>query len=545
MTMKAPCGREQLADRVASCIDGNDLRRALAAGEQLNREYPDYAYGWYLSSFALKKARNLPGALAAIERALRLDPADKYRLHQAKCMYEVRDLAGAKAAIAIIRDRTFDDARLHEEVGSLLNLLGDYAPALRHFSRAVELEPGHAEYQYNKAALQRYFGDIAGAEAGFDTVIALKPDEYEAYNARSQMRTQTLRENHIEQLRSVLARTTAPAGVAQLCYALAKEQEDVGDYEGAFASLARGAEAKRRRLRYDVATDLQIMDKIREVYSADRFDGRDPGFDCPDPIFIIGMPRTGTTLVERILCSHSQVSSAGELNDFSVELIRLAQQLPGPSPASRQDFVAATARLDFRTLGESYVRSTRPMRDDRPFFIDKLPFNFLYAGLIHLALPRAKIVNLQRHPMDTCYAVYKQLFKDAYPFSYDLEELARYYIAYDRLMAHWNEAMPGVILTVRYEALVADVEAETHRLLDHCALPWEESCLQFHRNYAALRPRRAPCRCASRSTTPPSGSGVITRASSSRSVRRSSGPESIPADLAHRTADGGTRNGPT
>jgi hypothetical protein len=238
-------------------------------------------------------------------------------------------------------------------------------------------------------------------------------------------------------------------------------------------------------MRYDVATDLAILAKIREVYAASLFDGRIEGFDCADPIFIIGMPRTGTTLVERLLGSHSQVCAAGELNEFALELVRLARQLPGPTPTSRLDFVAATAGLDFRALGEGYVRRTRAMRDDRPFFIDKLPFNFLYAGLIHLALPRAKIISLRRHPLDTCYAVYKQLFKDAYPFSYDLDELGRYYIAYDELMRHWHSVMPGVIHTVAYEALVADLEGETRRLLDHCGLAWEEACLHFHRNSRA------------------------------------------------------------
>ena len=157
------------------------------------------------------------------------------------------------------------------------------------------------------------------------------------------------------------------------------------------------------------------------------------------------------------------------------------------------------------------------MRDDRPFFIDKLPFNFLYAGLIHLALPRARIINLRRHPMDTCYAVYKQLFKDAYPFSYDLDELGRYYIAYDELMRHWNAVMPGVIHTCRYEALVADLEGETRRLLDHCDLAGRTRACTFTATRAPRR-RRAPSRCASRSMTLRSGSGATTHGNSNRSA---------------------------
>ena len=238
-------------------------------------------------------------------------------------------------------------------------------------------------------------------------------------------------------------------------------------------------------MQYSIDTDLGIMDKIRSVYTSALFDGHVGGCDAEDPIFILGMPRTGTTLVERILDSHPQVQSAGELNNFSLELIRLVKESATSAPSTRLDFVAASAAIDFAKLGAAYVQSVRPLRDDSPRFIDKLPFNFLYAGLIHLALPRARIVNLQRHPLDTCYAVYKQLFRDAYPFSYDLTELAQYYVAYDRLMRHWNDVMPGAILTLRYEDVVADIEGSTRCLLQYCGLPWDDACLRFHENRRA------------------------------------------------------------
>jgi hypothetical protein len=485
MTAPASQSREQLSDAIALCIDRGDIGQALAICQHLNRAHPEYAYGWYLASFLMKKARNLPDAVKAIDRALQLSYSDKHQLHKAKCLVEAGDLAGAIAAISILHDKSFDDPHLHDEVGALLNVLGDHVRALRHYSRAVELDGGIAAFHYSKAALQRYLGDFKGAETEFNAAIALDPEEFEAYNARAQLRTQTAENNHIGQLQAVLAITAAPAGIVQLCYALAKEHEDLGDYSRSFAALQRGSATKRRQMRYDVATDLSILAKICEVYEASLFDGRIQGLDCPDPIFIVGMPRTGTTLVERILGSHSQVCASGELNEFALELVRLTRQLPGPKSASRLDFVAATARNDFRELGAAYLQRTRTMRDQRPFFIDKLPFNFLYAGLIHLAMPQAKIVNLQRHPMDTCYAVYKQLFKDAYPFSYDLEELGRYYVAYHRLMQHWNAVMPGVIHTVHYESVVADVEGEARRLLAYCGLPWEEACLRFHENTRA------------------------------------------------------------
>jgi tetratricopeptide (TPR) repeat protein len=485
MTTSTPTSKEQLADLVIRHADGNDFREALGACQQLNHQFPDHAYGWYLASFLMKKLRRYPDALKAIDRAQQLGYADSFQLHKAKCLFEAGDVAGARAAAGILLEKRFTEPFLHNELGALFHMLGEHEHSLVHYAKAIELDGGVAEFHYNKAAVQRFLGDIAGAESGFNAALALKPDEYEAYNARAQLRRQTRERNHIAALRELLVRTRDPTGIIQLSFALAKELEDIGDHEEAFASLQRGAAAKRRQMQYGVETDLQIIDKIREIYGAGMFDGRIQGCDGADPIFVLGMPRTGTTLVERILGSHSAVFPAGELNNFSLELLRLARQVRNPLPANRLDFVALTAQLGFKGLGEAYLAATRPLRDGSLYFIDKLPFNYLYAGLIHLALPQARIINLQRNPMDTCYAVYKQLFKDAYPFSYDLDELGRYYIAYHRLMQHWNAVMPGVIHTVRYETLVADVEGESHRLLDYCGLPWEDQCLRFYENARA------------------------------------------------------------
>jgi tetratricopeptide (TPR) repeat protein len=482
MPSPAPSGKEQIADAIVRCIDSNDLARGLALSHELNARHPEYAYGWYLASFLMKKARRYADALGTIERALQLSTSDRYRLHRVKCLFEMGSVGDARAAASEMGGKDFDDPLLHGELGSLLHQLGDHVAALAQYERAIRLDGGNAGHHFNRAAVLRYLGDSAGAEAGFDAAIAINPGEYEAYNGRAHLRTQTLGRNHVEELRQAISRTRDPTGLVQLHFALAKELEDIGEYDAAFDNLATGSGIKRRHMQYSVETDLQILAKIRETFGAGMFDGHLQGCESADPIFIVGMPRTGTTLVERILGSHSAVFSAGELNHFSLTLIPLVRQLAGPGRPSRLEFVEASARVDFRALGEAYIGVTRPLRDERRHFIDKLPFNFLYAGLINLALPQAKIVNLQRHPMDTCFAVFKQLFRDAYPFSYDLDELGQYYIAYHRLMQHWNAVMPGVIHTIRYEALVADVEFEARRLLEFCGLPWEDQCLRFHEN---------------------------------------------------------------
>ena len=482
MTATAPRLREQLADRVAGCIEAGDLRQALEASQELNRQHPDYAYGWYLASWVLRKTQHLVDALRTIERALQLEPSDRFRLHRARCLLESGDMAGATAAAVELRGRPLADAVLHGELGTLLYRVGDHAGAVEHYSAAIELDQRNAEFHFNRAAVRRYLGDAVGAEQDFDAAIALRPDEYEAYNGRAQLRTQAPDHNHVLQLREAIARARSPAGLVQLHYALAKELEDLEDHAAAFESLRHGASLKRSLMRYDVGTDLGIIERICDVYTAERFAGRREGGEGAAAIFVIGLPRTGTTLVERILGSHPYVCAAGELNEFGLELTRQVSALAAGRPLSRLDFVDATTRVDFKSLGRRYLERTQPYRDDRPLFIDKLPFNYLYAGLIHLALPGAKIVSVRRNPLDTCYAVYKQLFRDAYPFSYDLAELGRYFVAYDRLMRHWDAVMPGVVLTVQYEDIVGDARGQARRLLQHCGLDWDERCVRFHEN---------------------------------------------------------------
>jgi hypothetical protein len=203
------------------------------------------------------------------------------------------------------------------------------------------------------------------------------------------------------------------------------------------------------------------------------------------PIFVVGLPRAGSTLVERILSSHSQVRAAGELRHFMLAFAAAARVKSGCDNLPQRHAIALAPQLDFSALGRDYLARCRPVAGGPARFIDKMPVNFLYCGLIRRALPNARIVHVARTPTAACYAIYKMLFLDGYPFSYDLDELAQYYIAYRRLMDHWHRTMPGVIHELSYERLVADQPGETRRLLEFCGLEWEDACLEFHRNPAA------------------------------------------------------------
>jgi len=266
-------------------------------------------------------------------------------------------------------------------------------------------------------------------------------------------------------------------------YALAKEAEDVGEYEQSFEALKAGSRLRRRHLEYHVEKDVAVLNDILRCYADLETCSRGPGCENRSPIFIVGMPRTGTTLVERILAGHSQISSAGELHDFSSELVKEIQRRSPGQAVAKEQIVQASLGMDFGRLGNNYVEAARQaVGPEFLHFIDKLPFNFLYCGLIHRALPGARIIHMVRDPMDTCYAVFKTLFGQAYPFSYDLDELASYYIAYRKLMDHWKQVMPDFILEVAYENVVTDTEQQARRLLAHCGLDWEPGCLNFHRS---------------------------------------------------------------
>jgi hypothetical protein len=266
-----------------------------------------------------------------------------------------------------------------------------------------------------------------------------------------------------------------------LCYALGKECEDLGRHDQAFDYLQRGARQRRSTLSYSVVDDERVMQRISACFDASRLASVGAtGNPDPAPIFVMGLPRSGTTLVDRILSSHSSVQSLGEINDLAFAITALAGA--AADATDRLSLIERAAALEPRALGDDYLRRVAGYPRERAKFIDKTPWNFLYLGLIAQALPNARIVHLRRNPMDSCFALYKTLFRDGSPYSYDQGDLARYYLAYHALMQHWRRVLPGRFLEVDYERLVGLPQEAIRELLDHCGLAFEAACLEFHRN---------------------------------------------------------------
>jgi tetratricopeptide (TPR) repeat protein len=477
---------QALEARVWDFVKKGQLKEAVACCEQMNRSYPEFAGGWRTTSHLAQRLNNHDMALKAIEKAVQLEPENpEWLLQKARCMVSLGQMQAARPLVLGLAAVTLANAYQYAGLGLLLSRLDLHEQALEKYRQACRLEPGESQHYYNLASVYRFLGDFDAAESNLARALSINPADYEAYKLRADIRRQTTESNHVPELRALVdAGIEDERGRVEVLFALAKELEDLQDFDRSWSYLKQGAHARRQRMRYDVNGDIDTMKRISEVYGPRLFDGHLKGEDNSEAIFVLGMPRTGTTLVERILSSHSRVYAAGELNNFALLMSRRARQAQ-KGQSSKQELVGLSAGLDFAELGRAYIASTRPATADKPRFIDKMPLNFLYVGLIHLALPGAKILHVQRHPLDTCYAIYKTLFKDAYPFSYDLQELGRYYLAYHGLMKHWQSVMPGVIHTVHYEQLVADIDSQSQNLLAACDLPWEEQCLKFYENARA------------------------------------------------------------
>lgn len=343
------------------------------------------------------------------------------------------------------------------------------------YRRTAELAPRDPRYWFNLATSERSLGRLEAAADACGRALALDPDHRAALLLRSEVTRATADANHVEDLRARLERQSHAGDEIVFAYALGKELHELGRHDEAFEAFARGAAARRRALQYDVRQDELKLQRIAAAFSQPP--PQAPALPPGRHIFIIGLPRSGTTLTERILGGLPGVRSNNETDNVSTALMRWTPQGPG-------DVFERAARADSVRVGQDY-EALAEIDGFSGKIIEKLPFNFLYVGAILRALPDASVVWLRRHPIDSCFAMFRTLFGAAYPFSYDFEELARYFAAYERLMAHWVSLHPQRILPVEYEKLVATPEAVAPQLAQHCGLAWDASALEISRNRSA------------------------------------------------------------
>ena len=364
---------------------------------------------------------------------------------------------------------------------------GHHDEALRAFDDALAVAPKHVGALCGKGNVCRTVGDQAGAIAAFRSSIEANPLQAEAYWNLANLKTFRFDDTELGDMLDLLGdERIPPEGQVQLNNALGLGFEGRGDYDRAFEYIDRGNALRREQEFYDRVENEEMVDMSIEVFNED-FLHANAGRGDPDPapIFIVGLPRSGSTLIEQILASHSLVDGTHELRELGM-VVKSDPRLGRFNPRYPKSLVDIDPER-LRHLGTEYIRRTRRFRGEGPFFTDKNPNNYVHAGLLHLILPNAKIIDARRHPLDSCLGSYKQLFAQGQPFSYDLVELGEYYLEYDRLMKHWHEVLPGNVLEVHYEKVVADLEGQVKRILDHCGLPWEDACLRFHETERAVK----------------------------------------------------------
>lgn len=458
------------------------VEAADAACQQLLAVRADCSEAWRLASRIHQRQGRFDQMLDAAQRAATLAPDSlDAQLQSIECQIYCGRTGEALAALERLEAVHAGQPRALLAIAEYYMHGNRHLAAHRCFAAAARLAPADPAARLSLAASCTTIGQIDQARALLEEAIEQSPRDCDAWVNLANLRTWTPAENHVAQLERMLAELREPAAQTALCYALHKELEDLGQPARAFEFLQRGAAARRRAMRYRVERDLAVMAEIGTVFPGPVTRPRDAAPTGTGAIFVMGLPRTGTTLVDRILSSHPAVESLGELRDFTFAVLRHA----GPGESGQIPLVRRSAAIDFTALGHAYLEAVKAYRNPAvPGFVDKTPANALYAGLISRALPGARLVLLRRHPLDACYAMYKTLFEAGYPFSYDLEDLGRYYAGWHRLMEHWRRVIPGHFLELDYESLVLDQEAGTRRLLEHCDLEWDARCLQFHLNPA-------------------------------------------------------------
>jgi tetratricopeptide (TPR) repeat protein len=367
--------------------------------------------------------------------------------------------------------------------------VGNFDAALAIYDALFAARPDNHQVSLTRGHALKTLGRQGEAVAAYRHAYASKPDFGDAYWSLANLKTYRFTDAEITAMRRAEAnRSIGRVDRYHLCFALGKALEDRGDFADAFAYYDMGNRLKRDELRYDPARiDAELAAQKAACTPALFAAKAGGGPQAPDPIFIVGLPRAGSTLLEQILASHSAVEGTSELPD----ILALAHRLDGrrrvDEEARYPGNLGELSVAELTRFGENYLRDTAIYRSGKPFFIDKMPNNFRHIGLIHLILPNAKIIDARRDPMACCFSNFKQLFAEGQDFSYGLSEIGRYYTGYLDLMQHWDEVLPGKVLHVQYEDVVADLETQVRRLLDFCGLPFEPACVNFHETDRAVR----------------------------------------------------------
>jgi tetratricopeptide (TPR) repeat protein len=458
-----------------------ELDRAARLYHRLLSLDPDNITGLYhLGIIAHQTGRPQQG-LPLINKVLSLRPslADAHNI-KGLLLFDLEDFPGAANSfrLALAVDPEFSEANYN--LANAAWKLGDTAAAITGYRKAIRCNPRYSEAFLNLGMVCAEQGELEEAEKAFRGALAIQPDLARAHHNLSKIRKYSRADDpHIQEMENLISNGHLSAEQKMhLCFALGKACEDAGEYQSSFRHYREGNRIRRTAYNYHPARVAALFAKIKKVFDSTFVSGTaQHGRLDRQPIFILGMPRSGTSLVEQILACHSEVHGAGELYLFQQLTL---QRTASSCLEEALDRIAVQGERLLSLLGQEYIEQISALAGRERFVTDKMPQNFLFIGLIRLALPGAVIIHCRRNPMDTCCSIYTNYFASTHEYAYDLTELGQYYLLYDDLMHHWETIFPGSIYTVHYEKLVADQAGETRRMLEHLSLPWQKSCLVFH-----------------------------------------------------------------
>lgn len=477
---------------IQASLAANNIDKAASICTGELKKNPTNAQLWADLSEISMRTGHYKMAINSILKAIDCEPNNVwYIFHLAGCYFQLQAFQPAIKAIdsANILLNEQSTAQEWDKLGELRYMANQLDQAILAHTYALKIEPNSHRSRNQLAALLRFKGDVVEAEKLYREVIELEPNNYQACYSLTQLRRFKASDDTmalIERCQKDLA--PQDKGHIMLHYASGKIYEDIEDYQKAFEHYNQGALIKRQQKPYTIAQDLTLMKAIVEYSDELQALKLTPNEDklAQVPIFIVGLPRTGTTLVERIISSHPKVVSGGELNAFPMALLEAGgKPIAAGLEGLDENLVKKLAPDTLQMMASRYLQLANNYVNDAPMFVDKLPYNFLYCGLILQAIPNAKIIHVNRNPFDAALSNFKMLFERGYEYSYNLEDTADFIAAYDQMMQKWKSRFSDQIYTIDYENLVTSQEDETQKLLAFCQLDWDQKCLNFHQNKSA------------------------------------------------------------
>lgn len=476
---------QQQLNQVQSLVNQKQMSQAVTLIKKITTENPECGPAWFTSAFLHFQNNETDESIKSIQKAKALEPDNQNYAFQEIMLFEALNRPDIILPLAEnLAKKSIQHIPITKKIAEILQNNEAFDTALHLYHNLSKLEPNDKTWLLKQAEVLQYLGKIDQAEQLSNEALKLSHNDPDALFFRSQLKKHNTNDNHIDTLEKASQnKQLTPDNLSKIYFALAKEREDCQQFEQSFDARQKATQLFRSSFQYDVQSDIDFMRSVQTEYDETFVKQAVAKNLSNQPIFIVGLPRSGTTLLDRIITSHSDVKAAGELRQLNRCVLQGLQSLNTNPNITRNEMVKFSKQIDFDKMGQNYLTTSSIRAGKSPRFTDKFPQNSYYVGMILKALPNAKIIIMQRHPVSICYAVYKQLFSnDSYPFSYDLKEMALYYNQHNKLLNHWQKIGGDSVKTVHYEELVNDLDNQAHDIIKFLDLPWQPQCLDFQNN---------------------------------------------------------------